>query len=678
MSETESADRPDLPPPLLEEPELRRVLALLETVTSAASLLLCAVDTELRVTYFNAAYRLEIMRLTGRKIRAGDRIPELFDHLPEQKGVVEAEWARVLRGEASSERIEFGDPGVWRRTYLSRRIPLRDRDGRLSGAASVGFDITDQVRAEEALAWKEARASAVLASLSEGVVVLDGEGKVSRVNDAALRLFGCRREDLGDPAGPFLRCTASGGDGAPVPFEELPVVASLRTGAAFQAVPLEIAAPDGSRKWISMNSRPVLGADGSLLGAVASFFDITDLKSKERELADAAAKFRTVADHTSDWEWWVGPDGAFLYCSPSCEAVTGHRREAFLADPLLFERIVHPEDREDFRERHRGRLECRSRGRASFRIVRPDGVTRWVENAWIPVVEEGDRFLGSRGSIRDVTDRVEAEALQRLADRYEAVGKLAGGVAHKINNLMTVVVGYSSAMLREMPEEEPAHVAFEEIGRAGEEAAEITSRLLSYSRRQMFAPRVVELGALLGSMRKILDAIVGGRGEIRVLPAAEELYVEVDRNQFRRAVEELVTNGRDALAPAGGCVKVRWGRRDVSEGEDPAPGVPVRPGSYGVVEVCDDGCGMDDRFLPSALDPFTTTKGTGRGLGLPSVYGFARQSDGYLALSSRRGEGTVASLFFPLWCGRRGECGAARNGDGGEIPAAAGNAQDGG
>ncbi len=242
--------------------------------------------------------------------------------------------------------------------------------------------------------------------------------------------------------------------------------------------------------------------------------------------------------------------------------------------------------------------------------------------------------------------KAEVEKRLALADRYEAVGRLAAGVAHNINNLMTVVTGYAAMVAETFTPDDPRRKKLATVADAGERAAHLSEHLLSYGRRQMLFPRQVELGELIVGMQERLAGIAGERVRLLIPVTGLRIVVSTDPRHLANALEHLVSNATEAM-PDGGTIIIRIRTKSYSEGEEPK-GIPIKPGQYAVIDVADTGCGMPAETVDHAFEPFVSTRLFGRGLGLPSVYGFVRQSGGYIEISSTAAAGTTVSLYLPL------------------------------
>jgi PAS domain S-box-containing protein len=250
-------------------------------------------------------------------------------------------------------------------------------------------------------------------------------------------------------------------------------------------------------------------------------------------------------------------------------------------------------------------------------------------------------------SLHDLTDRKQLEHQLLHAQKMEAVGRLAGGIAHDYNNMLTVITGYSSSLMESLDGELLDDA--EEIHRAARRSADLTRQLLAFSRRQILQTEVLEPNGLVQGLEAMLRPLIGESIELRLELAASPHSVRCDRGQLEQAIVNLVVNARDAM-PRGGTLSlltrnVRFGRID---GDGPRP-PDLDPGEYVVITVADDGYGMDAEVAAHVMEPFYTTKpeGQGTGLGLPMVHGLATQCGGTLVLESQPGRGTRANVYLP-------------------------------
>ena len=235
----------------------------------------------------------------------------------------------------------------------------------------------------------------------------------------------------------------------------------------------------------------------------------------------------------------------------------------------------------------------------------------------------------------------------RLAQRMETIGRLSSGLAHDFNNLLTAILGQCDLLLRRLPEGEPARKGIEEIRTAGERAAGLTRQLLAYSRRQVLKPRVIDLNASVTSMVPMLRRLIGETIDLNPTLQTDLGRVEADPSQVEQIIMNLVVNARDSM-PHGGRVVVETSNADLDE-TFAKRHVPTRPGSYVMLAVSDTGVGMNKATLARIFEPFFTTKqlGKGTGLGLATVYGIVKQSDGYIWVYSEPGMGSTFKIYLP-------------------------------
>jgi signal transduction histidine kinase len=295
-----------------------------------------------------------------------------------------------------------------------------------------------------------------------------------------------------------------------------------------------------------------------------------------------------------------------LVASPEAEA----SEEVLLLDGRVFERFTRP---------------MRVRGRASGRI--------WVF-----------RDVTAERNAERERARLEEQLLQ--SQKMEAIGKLAGGVAHDFNNLLTVILGHTQIVQDMLEPRSSLRDGLEQVRRAGERAAELTQQLLAFSRREMRAPKVIDLAATVRSMEDMLRRLLGEDLELVTRHGERPAVVKADAGQIEQVVLNLAINARDAMSHGG---RLTLGTDVVRLAEDERRVADLPPGDYAVLTFADTGCGMTRETRRHVFEPFFTTKeeGKGTGLGLSTVYGIVRQSNGHIELESEPGLGTVFTIYLP-------------------------------
>lgn len=281
-----------------------------------------------------------------------------------------------------------------------------------------------------------------------------------------------------------------------------------------------------------------------------------------------------------------------------------------------------------------------------YRIAVAENKTIWVRDT-MKTVCEPDRQIIGYGLLFDITRTKHQEQVLATAQKMEAVGQLTGGVAHDFNNLLTVILGNVDTLVEHVSTEGQLHTLAQLIKLAAERGAELTNRLLAFSRRQTLDPTPTDVNKLLSSMDEMLRRTLGEHVEIAFVPADSLWRALVDAAQLESAVLNLCLNARDAM-PDGGWLAISTTNIYVDE-EMSAQYDDFAPGRYVMVAVSDTGIGMDEKTLAHAFDPFFTTKevGKGSGLGLSMVYGFVRQSRGHVRIYSEPGHGTTVRLYLP-------------------------------
>jgi signal transduction histidine kinase len=281
------------------------------------------------------------------------------------------------------------------------------------------------------------------------------------------------------------------------------------------------------------------------------------------------------------------------------------------------------------------------------RIVRADGSVRWVHGQADVVRDADGAALRMIGTVQDITDRRLLEDQLRQLQKMEAIGRLAGGIAHDLNNALTAISGFAELALGALTPDHRARPDVEEIRRGAERAASVTRQLLAFSRKTLLQPRRFDAGETVASMARLLTRVIGPEIRVAANAPGTPLVIIGDPGQIEQAIVNLALNAKDAM-PKGGALRLSAALEDVPATDARArPAVP--PGSYVVIRVADTGCGMSAETQARAFEPFFTTKeaGKGTGLGLSMVYGTMTQCRGFVFVDSQIDRGTTVELYFP-------------------------------
>jgi len=496
------------------------------------------------------------------------------------------------------------------------------------------------------LAAQKERLAVTLRSIGDGVITTDTRGRVTLMNEVAEKLTGWTQDTaVGKPLAAVFAII----DEVTRERRDNPVDRVLQTGGVVEpANHAVLARRDGSEIFVADSAAPIREHGGEIIGVVLVFRDIT-----ERKRAEAHRELLTVAiEQAAETVVITDVHGTIQYVNPIFETVTGYSpAEAIGCNPSILK------SGEQDGAFYRKLWETIASGQVwEGRLVnrRKDG-SLYTEDATIsPVRDDAGRIINYVAVKRDVTEhlrhsaeKVMLEDQLRQSQKVEAIGRLAGGVAHDFNNLTAIVLGYGEMLLGRLAPEDPARKWVEQIVAAGRRSAALTGQLLAFSRRQTLQPRVLDLNDLLLNLRQMLGRLIGEDIKLELALAAVPGRVTADPGQIEQAITNLAINARDAM-PRGGRLTVET--TDVELDETYVLGhESVIPGKYVLLAVTDTGCGMDKATMALLFEPFFTTKeqGKGTGLGLATVYGIVKQSGGYVYAYSEPGKGTSFKIYLP-------------------------------
>jgi PAS domain S-box-containing protein len=296
--------------------------------------------------------------------------------------------------------------------------------------------------------------------------------------------------------------------------------------------------------------------------------------------------------------------------------------------------------------------EVMSSGRAKFiaeePVTNPDTKqTRWFQTIKVPLRMPGEERATMLGVATEITERKRLEEQLRQSQKMEAIGQLAGGVAHDFNNILTAIVGYTDLLAAEFGGNERQLEDLEEIRKAARRAAALTRQLLAFSRKQVLEPRIIDLNSVVLNLDKMLRSLISENIDLKTDLATNLAAARADPNQIEQVIMNLAINARDAM-PEGGTLTIETSNATLDHAYA-AQHVSVVPGDYVMLAVTDTGSGMDESTKARIFEPFFTTKpaGRGTGLGLSTVYGIVKQSGGNIWLYSEPGKGSTFKIYLP-------------------------------
>ena len=645
----------DPPAALNELGDVRRRLsaiadpaALLEGVFAFAPIAIQIYEASGRCMVTNQAYR---------DLFGCEPPPEynaLKDDIAVEQGVLElihrafaGETVRIPAVWFDTRAPEQVAPGAGSRVAVEiTAFPIFDRNGKVAHVAFVYKDVTRELLSQAERAELLERLQMQIDRMPIGCIVNDADFRFLHWNPAAERMFGFTDEEVrGKHPNETIVPPASRAYVDTI-FRRLAAGEMTAHGEA------ENITKDGRIIHCEWQNTPLWKADGTFLGIMSMAQDITArkrneeaLRRSEESLRRSEANFRLLVECSPE-VIFVHRRGVLAYVNAALLTLLGYERAEELVGRLVTEAVVHPDDRGVMDDHIRALDQPGPRGPAlEVRCVRRDGSVIILEGVGFPI-----EFDGEPAAVviaRDTTERRIFDEQVQQAQKMEAIGRLAGGIAHDFNNMLSAILGFSEIIIGDLPPGDRTRKDLEEIIKAAERAAMLTRQLLSFSRKQILEPRVLDLNVQLREMENMLRRLIGEDIELTLLLAPNLGSVKADPTQLEQVVLNLVINARDAM-PAGGRLSIATESAVLDE-DYARLRFGVAPGLYAMLVVSDSGQGMSKSVQEHVFEPFFTTKeiGKGTGLGLATVFGIVKQSGGHIALYSEPGQGTTFKVYFP-------------------------------
>jgi PAS domain S-box-containing protein len=489
----------------------------------------------------------------------------------------------------------------------------------------------------------ERLALAIIDAAQDGIVTINADDlTIYFVNDAVERLSGYSRSELlGREVTMLMR-----------PEDREAHRSRLRRYLASGVRQVDWAATeavgvhkDGTQIPIQASYRE-LALDGERL-ITAVVRDGKPQVSSEQELRSSRDLFGSILEHVPVRVFWKDVESRYLGCN------TAFARDAGMARP---EDLIGKDDFQmswrDQAERYRADdRQVIESGQPRIGYEEPqtasDGRRSWLRTSKVPLYDAGGKVVGVLGIYDDITTVRQLEGQYRQAQKMEAIGTLAAGVAHDFNNALSVILGLTDLVLMDMAVGDPRRPDLELVRKAATEAAGLTRQLLAFSRQQVLQPRVLDLNEVVTGAERMLRRLIGEDIVLATALASKGGRVKTDPGQLESVIMNLVVNARDAM-PGGGKLTIATANVTLDAGYVEAH-PPVTPGRYVLLSVSDTGVGMDAETRRRLFEPFFTTKekGKGTGLGLATVYGIVKQSGGFIWVYSERGAGTTFKIYLP-------------------------------
>jgi PAS domain S-box-containing protein len=511
--------------------------------------------------------------------------------------------------------------------------------------AALKNELTQRIGAERARDESEMQhRSAVEQIKDHAIFSLAPDGRATSWNEGVRRVLGFEEEEfIGLPAEAiFLPEDVI----ARVPWREL--AQALQHGVASNDRWMQ--RKDGTRFFANGSTSALFDEKKQLIGFSKVMRDETATRETDEALRASETRYRLVAKASREaiWDWDLTTDT--LSWNEGVETLFGYAPSSIVPSVSWWQDRIHPDERQRVIDSMRTAIE---RGddywTADYRFRRADGQYAIVTDRG--VIARGETGIAARmlGTIADVTERRRTDEKLSQAQRMEAVGRLAGGIAHDLNNMLTAIVGFSTLLEQDLDPSDSRRKDVAEIMKAADRSATLTQSLLAFARREIIHPKALDLNRIVMEMGRMIRAAMGESIQVEMSLEPVPGMVFADRARIEQVILNIALNARDAM-PGGGRLSLL--SRSVELGQDDAarhPGTEIVPGRYVKLTISDTGQGMDSPTLARIFEPFFTTKdvGEGTGLGLSTVYGTVKQAGGFVWAYSEPGHGSAFTVYLP-------------------------------
>lgn len=526
--------------------------------------------------------------------------------------------------------------------------PVTDEEGKVVLLIPEGRDISERKRAEEELKNQMEFVTTLLNTIPSPVFYKDVSGRYLGCNPAFEDFWGRSRENI---IGQNVYATGP----AEIAEKYEAMDNELFEQGGRQTYEWKVRDADGYEKDVIFNKATFSDAGGKTAGLVGVILDITERKRMERSLAENEARLRTLLQTIPDLIWLKDAEGVYLACNTMFERFFG-AKEVDIVGKTDYDFLE--KDLADFFREHDRKAVAAGKPTSNEEWITfaDDGHRALLDTIKTPMFDVEGKLVGVLGIARDITERKRAEEEKaklegqlQQAQKMESVGRLAGGVAHDFNNMLSVIIGHAELSLGRVEPADPLFSALQEILKAAKRSADLTQQLLAFARKQTVVPKVIDLNVTVESILRMLRRLIGEDIDLAWLPGAVVWAIKVDPSQIDQILANLCVNARDAIAGQG-RVTIETDNTTFDEAYCAEHPESVS-GDFVMLAVSDDGHGMDKETRDKIFEPFFTTKGIGRGtgLGLATVYGIVKQNKGFINVYSEPGHGTTFKIYLPRY-----------------------------
>jgi len=599
-------------------------------------------DKQGKITLFNPAFE----KLTGYRAdqMLGQSVLVLFPE--EYREDFSQKLKKTLEGQSWEEeevpiRCENGQHVIC--LWSAATIFASDDKSTIANIAQ-GEDITERKQPDEMIKKSHFELDQILETAADGIWIIERDFTVIRVNDTMARIVGLKKEDIvGKKCYEVLRLEFCRTEKCPL--------TRILSGENYVESETEVRRVDGSTIHCLEVSKPYLNPDGKLIGIIDDFRDITELKHLNGKLETAKSYVENIIANFLDTLIVTNPDGTIRTINQATLDLLEYSKEELIGKPVGMIFAEEEEEEEVVKPFFTGTLEELTK-RGVLRNYELTYVTKSGRripmsfNASVMRNEKGE-IMGLVAGAKDISKLKETEAQLRQSQKMEAIGQLAGGVAHDFNNMLTVILGYVDFALNTLKEDNPLYQYLKEVQKAAERAAKLTSQLLLFSRQQTMKMEPLNINSVIQDLSRMLEPLIGEDIALNITLEPNIWTVRANASSIEQVIMNLIVNARDAM-PDGGKILIKTENIHVDE-EYCKKYTYARPGRFILLSLQDTGIGMTQDVKEKIFDPFFTTKGTGKGtgMGLSVIYGIVKKHEGWINVESSPGEGAIFRIYLP-------------------------------